>query len=109
MVVGYVVAFGYLTVALTNLCYASAGLGVHGVAAEHEIPGYLQIFLTNALFIVLTLGLYLPFQQVRMARYRAEHINILANVSLDDAVAAERGQLNASGEQMVEVFDIGVV
>ena len=60
---------------------------------------------------MLTLGLYLPFQQVRMARYRAEHINILANGPLDDAVAAERGQVNALGEQMGEVFDfdIGVV
>ena len=111
MAVGYVVAFGYFTVALTNLYYASAGLGVHGLSADLEMPGYLQIFLTNALFIVLTLGLYLPFAQVRMARYRAEHIYFLANGSLDDFVAAERRQVNALGEEMGEVFDfdIGVV
>lgn len=111
MAMGYLVALGYFTVALTNLYYTSAGLGVHGLSADLEIPGYLRIFLTNALFVVLTLGLYLPFAQVRMARYRAEHIYLLANGSLDDFVAAERSQVNALGEEMGEVFDfdIGVV
>ncbi|MDG1114318.1 MAG: YjgN family protein [Pseudomonadales bacterium] len=106
--IGYLIGFGYFTVKITNLYYPSAGLGAHGFEADLELPGYLKLFASNTLFIVLTLGLYLPFAQVRMAKYKAEHIKFLARGPIDDFVAAAQGPVSALGEEMGEVFDFDI-
>lgn len=108
VVLGYLIGFGYFTVKMTNLYYPSAGLGGHGFDADLELPGYLKIFISNTLFIVLTLGLYLPFAQVRMAKYKAAHIKFLARGPIDDFVATEQHQVSALGEEMGEVFDFDI-
>ena len=105
---GYLIAFCYLTVKITNLYYPSAGLGDHGFEADLELSEYLEIFVSNTLFIVMTLGLYLPFAQVRMAKYKAAHIKFLPRGPISDFVATEQGQANALGEEMGEVFDFDI-
>ena len=107
-VAGYMVALGYLTVALINIYYNATSLGAHRLSANLETVSYLKVFLTNAVLTVLTLGLYLPFAKVRMAQYRATHTALLASGSLDGFAAAEREQISALGEEFSGVFDFDV-
>jgi uncharacterized membrane protein YjgN (DUF898 family) len=81
---GYVLALGYLTVELINIYYNATSLGSHRLSANLDTVGYLKVFVSNAVLTVLTLGLYLPFAQVRMSNYRANHTTFLASGSLDD-------------------------
>lgn len=105
---GYVLALGYIRVALINIYYNATSLGSHRLSANLETIGYLKVFASNAILTVLTLGLYLPFAQVRISNYRANHTTFLAAGSLDDFAAAERQQVSALGDELGDVFDFDV-
>jgi uncharacterized membrane protein YjgN (DUF898 family) len=105
---GYILALGYITVSLINIYYNATSLGPHLLSAHLETVGYLKIFVSNAILTVLTLGLYLPFAQVRMSNYRASHTTFLAEGSLSDFAAAEQQQFSALGDQLGEVFGFDV-
>ena len=105
---GYVLAGVYLTVMLTNVYYNSTTLQAHGLAANLEVPGYAKVFVVNIILIVLTLGLFLPFAKVRMAKYRADHTQFMAAGSLEEFAAAEKEQVSALGEELGEVFDFDI-
>lgn len=106
--VGYAIALAAFTVGATNIYYNSSALEGHRFKANLEIPGFLSLHLVNVVLIILTLGLYLPFAKVRVAKYRAEHIQFLALGSLDDFAAAEQERVNAIGEELSEVFDFDI-
>jgi uncharacterized membrane protein YjgN (DUF898 family) len=105
---GYVLALGYLTVELINIYYNATSLGSHRLSANLDTVGYLKVFVSNAVLTVLTLGLYLPFAQVRMSNYRANHTTFLASGSLDDFTAAEQQRVSALGDELGDVFDFDV-
>ena len=105
---GYVLAGVYLTVMLTNVYYNSTSLQAHELAANLEVPGYLKVFVVNVILTVITLGLFLPFAKVRMAKYRADHTQFIAAGSLEEFAAAEKEQVGALGEELGEVFDFDV-
>jgi uncharacterized membrane protein YjgN (DUF898 family) len=105
---GYLFAGAYLTVMLTNVYYNSASLQAHELAANLEVLGYTKVFVVNAILTVVTLGLFLPFAKVRMAKYRADHTQFIAAGSLEEFAAAEREQVSALGEELGEVFDFDV-
>ena len=105
---GYIFAGIYLTVMLTNLYYNSASLQAHKFASNLQFLGYMKVFLVNAILTVVTLGLFLPFAKVRMARYRADNTQFTATGSLEEFAAAEREQVSALGEELGEVFDFDV-
>ena len=105
---GYLFAGTYLTVMLTNVYYNSASLQAHEFAANLEVLGYTKVLVVNAILTVFTLGLFLPFAKVRMAKYRADHTQFIAAGSLEEFAAAEREQVSALGEELGEVFDFDV-
>ena len=107
-VLGYVLALGYLTVELINIYYNATSLGSHRLSANLDTVSYLKVFVSNAVLTVLTLGLYLPFAQVRMSNYRANHTTFLASGSLDDFAAAEQQRVSALGDELGDVFDFDV-
>jgi uncharacterized membrane protein YjgN (DUF898 family) len=66
----------------------------------------LRIYVVNTLLIVLTLGLFLPWAQVRLARYRLESLSLEVHGGLDAFVADQQSQVAAAGEELGEVFDV---
>jgi uncharacterized membrane protein YjgN (DUF898 family) len=65
-----------------------------------------RIYLGNLVRIVLTLGLYVPWARIRLARYRAETMTIVVQGSLDDFIAGENTATSATGEEIGEFFDV---
>ena len=63
------------------------------------------IYLTNTIGIILTLGLFIPWAKVRMARYTANRTQLNA-VDIASIRAAEQENGNAFGEEMGDVFDM---
>ncbi len=55
------------------------GHGFHSNVAPHHL---LWLALSNAVVVVLSLDLMLPWAKVRMARYMANHTQVLANGSV---------------------------
>ena len=66
------------------------------------------IFLTNLLGILLTLGLFKPFADIRLARYRFSQMQMIANGSLEDFISNEQANVSAAGEEVAEIFDLDI-
>ncbi len=104
----YLVLFGYFNAAMGNLYFNSTTISEHQFTSALEGKKLVWIYFSNTIAIVFTLGLFIPWAQVRMTRYRAECLQLKVKGSLDRFVAAEQKSVSALGEQMGEVFDFDV-
>ena len=103
----------YLVVILSIIAYAAlsrnigmnslALAGGHGFESTLRVRRYAWIVVTNALLTIVTIGLYIPWAKVRLARYLAANTTMLAAGDLDQFVA---GQIDDSGVTSGEFLDI---
>lgn len=110
-VVMFVVYFGlilYFMAQTSNLFFHSTSLNEHTFTSELTMGGLAKVLLINALLTLLTLGLYLPAAQVRMAKYIASCVKMNATDCLDNFAAAEQENISALGEELGQVFDFAI-
>ena len=50
----------------------------------------------------------MPWARIRLARYRADHLTLLATSDLDAFAAGERQKTAAAGEELSELLDVDV-
>lgn len=99
----------YIPVATANLVWNNTSLGAHQLESNMTLLGYAKIVAVNALLLLLTLGLFWPWAQVRIARYRAATLTLhLTEGSLDQFVAGEATAATAIGDEAAEAFDFDV-
>ncbi len=91
---------------LTNLAL-EGGHEFHSDVVPLQV---LWIALSNAVIVLCTLGLMLPWAQIRMARYLADHTDVSVSGSLDDFVSQAQKNAGAIGDAYgdIEGFDIGL-
>ncbi|MBU1214690.1 MAG: DUF898 domain-containing protein [Gammaproteobacteria bacterium] len=104
----YLYIAGFLSVRLPNLIWDKTGLGEHDLYSRMEVGKYLWIAFTNLLGIVFTLGLYIPFAQIRMSRYKFSCMGLLAQGDLAEFVAGQAQSDSATGEETAEMFDLDI-
>ncbi|NRR33236.1 DUF898 domain-containing protein [Oxalobacteraceae bacterium] len=97
--------FPLFTTLLQNLIWNQTRLEPHGFRSSMRWSRLTVITLSNFVGMVLTLGLFTPFAQVRMLRYRIESMALLSQGSLDDFVADTAAQVSATGEGLADVLD----
>ena len=66
------------------------------------------ILFTNLLGLIVTLGLYRPFAQVRLAQYLASTFTLVPRSSLDRFAAANAEEVTAVGEETADLFDFDI-
>jgi len=98
----------YVQVKTTNLIWNTATLGAHRFESSLGLWGYVGVVVSNWLLTIITLGLFWPWAKVRMARYRAAHMVLLATCDLDEFVAGEATSAAALGDEAAEMFDMDV-
>ncbi|MEW6220861.1 MAG: YjgN family protein [Thermodesulfobacteriota bacterium] len=98
----------YWQVATTNHIWNHTRLGEHQFSSSLRLGPYVGIVVTNWLATLVTLGLYWPWAQMRLANYRAAQTSVVVTGSLDRFVAAESAQVTAVGEEMADLFDFDV-
>lgn len=108
IMLSYFAIFAYFVVSTTNLRFSNTNIGAQGFLATLELKGFSLLLITNTLGIVFTLGLFYPWAAVRTARYKAEHMQLIADGDLNTFVAAEEEQVNALAEEVSEVFDFDI-
>lgn len=106
--VAFLFISGYYAVRLPNLIWNGTGLGEHTFYSRLEIKPYVWIFFTNMLGIILTLGLFVPFAQIRMMRYKIENMGLMAQGDLAEFCAGQSQDANATGEETAEMFDLDI-
>lgn len=90
---------------IQNLIWSSTRLQGHQFACDMTLGRTAFIMATNLLGIIFTLGLYTPFAQIRMMKYRIESMTLVPAGSLDDFVADTKANTSASSEGMADLLD----
>lgn len=104
----YIFVLAYLAVSTLNAVWSSTALGAHRFESEMPIGGYLKLSVINWLGIVLTLGLFIPWARVRLARFRASHLSLAVQGDLENFVAGEVARSSAIGDETAEMFDLDI-
>lgn len=106
-----IVPGAFLRARLANLLYGGMTVSDHGLRATQRGRDLLKLYLENAIAVVCSLGLLIPWAKVRLARYRANHLTLLAAGSLE-ALAVESQDLHALGDAATDLgdfdFDLGL-
>ncbi len=101
----YLYALAYFSVTANNLLFNSAGLQHQRFEAAMRVWPYAGIVLTNTMAIVVTLGLFHPFAQVRAYRYKITNLTLLGADGLDRFVADETRETSALGDELSDFLD----
>jgi uncharacterized membrane protein YjgN (DUF898 family) len=105
---GYFVVWAFLAAALANLLYNHIGLGPHRFRSTLKGQRLLGIYAGNTLAILASAGFLIPWAKVRLARYRAESLALIAGGGLDDFRAESRADVDATAAEMDGLFDIDI-
>lgn len=101
----YIVLKTWLSANIQNLAWNATTLGKHQFSSHVQARHLLWIYFTNTLGLVLTFGLYKPFGDVRLAKYRLSQLSMMANGNFDDFVAQNARAIKATGESFLDAFD----
>ncbi len=108
IVIAYAYVVGYIYTARANILFNCTRIADISFLNRLETKQMIWIFSSNTLAILLSLGLLIPWAQVRLAQYRAQCLSLTTTTSLDQFTAAEQQEISALGEQMGEVFDMDI-
>ena len=105
---GYFVIWASLAAALANILYNNAEIGAHRFRSTLKGRRLFLIYLGNTAAILASAGLMIPWAKVRLARYRARSLTLIARGDLA-ALRAEAGRdIDAVGAEMDGLFDIDI-
>lgn len=92
-------------VMIQKLIWNRTRLGEHQFKTDMTWGRTAFIMVTNIVGIVLTLGLFTPFAQIRTMRYRIESMSVLAGENLDSFIADKQAEVSATGEGVADLLD----
>ena len=98
----------FLRARLSNLLFGGLRLEQHAFTSNQRARDLIVLYATNALAIVFTLGLMIPWAQIRLARYRAEHLSLLATGSLEALALGLEGGRTAVGDAATDLGDLDI-
>ncbi|NVK39637.1 MAG: DUF898 family protein [Oceanospirillaceae bacterium] len=101
-------AFVFVRTQMTNLTLNHSRLDEHRFESRMKTGAMCRLLITNTLGILLSLGLLIPWAQVRMARYRADCTDVLLNGEPDRYIQVREAEQGAFGEELGEALDIEV-
>ena len=104
----YFVIYVFLTAALVNLVYNNVELGGRRLRSTLQGHRLLAIYAANTFAILLSAGLLIPWAKIRLARYRAEALTLLAADDLDGMRAERLGDIDATAAEVDGLFDIDI-
>lgn len=91
-----------------NLVWNHTRLGEHQFVSRVRARKLLWIFLTNLLGTIFSLGLFKPFADIRMARYRIESMGVVPHGDIEQILAVPEEEVTATGEGAADLFDIDI-
>ncbi|HSC86177.1 MAG TPA: YjgN family protein [Polyangiaceae bacterium] len=108
---GILLATGYLQAQLANLVLSHVSIGPHRLNAKLEVWPVIWLLFSNAIAVVVSLGLLMPWAKVRFTRYRLSRLTLVAQGELDaqvDREFSERGALGDAADDLGAFdFDLG--
>lgn len=103
---GAFVAAGHIKARVANLVFGNTRVGPHQLVSDQRTRDILMLYFTNAVALVFSLGLLIPWAQVRLARYRMEHLRLHATGALQAGRYEMGSRGGALGEAANDLGDI---
>ena len=108
-VVGKFLVAYTLRITTDNTTIGEQGTGAaHRLGCDWSMAGMLWIYVSNMLAILVSVGLLIPWAQMRILRYQLNHTWLESNASLEDVLAEQTQKISSLGEEIGEVFDIEI-
>lgn len=96
----------YIKSRISNLIWNNTSLEHVGFISNQRMRDLVWLYLSNAILLIFTLGLATPWVQIRMARYRADHLVLTGETDWDKFVGEKKEASRAMGEEIAEMFDV---
>lgn len=91
-----------------NLFYNGTALGPVSFQSSQRARSLVWIYLSNLILIAFTLGLFIPWAKVRLARYRADRLTVTGPHDLGLFIAGQHQTSSATGSEMADLFDLNI-
>ncbi len=103
---GYVLSYAYSQAHAGNLTWNRTQLG--GLAFRSTLTGrgLAKLYTVNALAIVASLGLLIPWAVIRTLKYRIDHLQLALGGNLAHFVGTPATSVQAAGAEVGEMFDL---
>lgn len=98
----------YFLARMQNLVWNRTRIGPHRFVSRVRMRRLWAIRMSNFLLVLATLGLFLPFAKVRLARYRLQSVEVAVLGDLDRIEGGERERVSAFGEEAADLFDLDI-
>jgi uncharacterized membrane protein YjgN (DUF898 family) len=108
LIIASLLVVPYFISRIQNLVWNNTELAGHRFSSSLSTRGLAWIIFSNFFLIIFTMGLYKPFADIRMARYRIQHMALLPAGNIEDFIASEQQQIGATGTETAEIFDIDI-
>ena len=93
---------------ITNLIWNNTRIGEHRIECNMSALRLLWIGISNLVMVLLTLGLFMPWAAVRLARFQLECMRLLPAGNLQEFAAADPEAIGAFGEETATAFDFDI-
>jgi uncharacterized membrane protein YjgN (DUF898 family) len=93
---------------ITNLIWRNTRIGEHRIECNVSPWGLVWIGVSNLALTVVTLGLFIPWAMVRLAKFQLEAVRLVPAGNLQEFVAAEPDKISAVGEETATAFDFDI-
>jgi uncharacterized membrane protein YjgN (DUF898 family) len=103
--IGYVFSYAYIRAKSTNLVWQHTRLGPLTFKATMQFRKLAFLYLTNALGIIVSLGLLTPWAVIRTFRYRAEHLEVKLHGTFNEFLGGNQDEVDAVGAEATDLFD----
>lgn len=98
--------YAYIKSRISNLLWNTTTLEHVGFFSNQRMRDLTWLYLSNTAILIMTVGLATPWAQIRLARYRAEHLALTGETDWDKFAGEKKEKLRATGEEISEIFDI---
>ncbi|MHB8453308.1 MAG: YjgN family protein [Acidiferrobacterales bacterium] len=103
---GYVLGFAYIQAHSTNLVWNNTRLGPLRFESLLRGRGMAKLYVTNALAIIGSAGLLIPWAVIRTLRYRLTNMRVKVDGALGQLRGGENAPVQAVGAEIGEFFNV---
>jgi len=105
---GYVFAYAYIQARSSNLVWNNIALGPARFHSTLRGRDLLSLYLTNALGIVASVGLLIPWAVMRTMKYRADNMRVILEDNIDEFQGSDISTVAAIGAETLDFFDMDI-
>jgi len=104
----YIVIYAFVRANTQNLIAEGTTLGALSFESTMGGTRLAWLYVSNIVTVIATVGLATPWAVLRLARYRARTLLLIAPVALESLTAAPSAGSTATGSEISDLFDVDV-